>query len=116
MKTFFPPHLLGSLHIPDYFLYLREKFLVIILYGATDVSVDLEKVTCLLIAVGTKDIQIPLAAVEKSVEVVKGDMELHIIENMTHLLRQWDGETDILKVKKIYEQQCQFLDKDDLGE
>jgi pimeloyl-ACP methyl ester carboxylesterase len=71
-----------------------------------DVSADLEHVTCpTLVVTGSKDVQAPIESVYKVAELVKGDVETHIIENMTHILKSWDGEIDSLNPLKVYRQQ-----------
>lgn len=79
--------------------WMREHFLY-------DVSADLVHVTCpTLVITGSKDVQAPIESVNRVAELVKGDTETHIIENMTHILKQWEGEIDGLNPLKIYRQQ-----------
>lgn len=70
-----------------------------------DVFVDLRKITCpVLVIAGEKDCQVPLAASEQVLPNVAGEAELHVIENMTHILKSWPGVMDAANPIKIYKQ------------
>lgn len=70
-----------------------------------DVCKDLRQVSCpVLVIAGAKDCQVPLAASEQIAPTVAGEAELHVIENMTHILKCWGGVMDASNPIKIYRQ------------
>jgi pimeloyl-ACP methyl ester carboxylesterase len=80
-----------------------------------DIVNDLREVTCpVLVIGGEKDIQVPLEASENVISIVPGETELHIIKNMTHILKCWDGDMDAANTIKIYKQLTNVSLADDL--
>lgn len=70
-----------------------------------DVFADLRQITCpALVIAGEKDCQVPLAASEQVIPAVAGEAELHIIKDMTHILKSWNGIMDAANPIKIYKQ------------
>lgn len=66
----------------------------------------LKKVTCPVLAItGEKDVQVPPDHAAKIAEYVQGEAEWHIIPDMNHILRKYDGEHTILGVMKEYKAQ-----------
>ncbi|MFY4775681.1 alpha/beta hydrolase [Metabacillus sp. RGM 3146] len=81
--------------------WMREHFQYI-------VEEDYAKLDCpILVIGGTKDSQVPESALRKVKELSKGETEIHIILNMTHILKKLDGEMDQLNPLKTYKQQMQ---------
>lgn len=63
----------------------------------------LEKVDCPVLSItGDKDIQVPPEHARLIAEMVKGEAEWHIIPDMNHILRKYDGEHTMLGLKKEY--------------
>ncbi|MDR4946561.1 alpha/beta hydrolase family protein [Neobacillus cucumis] len=70
-----------------------------------DVFADLRQITCpVLVIAGEKDCQVPLAASEQVIPTVLGEAELHVIKDMTHILKCWPGNMDASNPLKIYKQ------------
>ena len=70
-----------------------------------DVCADLRQITCPVLAIaGDKDWQVPLAASEQVIPTVSGEAELHVIKDMTHILKCWPGKIDAANTLKIYKQ------------
>lgn len=68
-----------------------------------DVGEYLKDVTCPVLAVtGGKDVQVPPEDAEKIAEMVQGEAEYHIIKNMNHILRNFDGNHTLLGLMKEY--------------
>ena len=68
-----------------------------------DVLSDLSQVTCpVLVIAGEKDIQVPPKAGENVISTVSGEAEFHVIKNMTHILKCWEGIMDPVNTIKIY--------------
>jgi len=64
----------------------------------------LQTVTCPVLAVtGEKDVQVPPEHARKIAESVQGEAEWHIIPNMNHILRQYEGEHTMLGILKEYQ-------------
>ncbi|WP_071396076.1 alpha/beta hydrolase family protein [Bacillus tuaregi] len=63
----------------------------------------LQKVTCPTLAItGEKDIQVPPEHAEKIAQMVKGESEWHIIQNMNHILRKYPKTHHMLTLMKEY--------------
>ncbi|UOY91626.1 alpha/beta hydrolase [Ectobacillus sp. JY-23] len=79
--------------------WLREHY-------SYDICADLASVTCpTLVISGSKDLQAPIEGVLRVEKLVQGEVETHIIPNMTHILKIWDGEIDGLNLMKVYKEQ-----------
>lgn len=66
----------------------------------------LKEVDCPVLAItGEKDLQVPPEQVKRVPEVVKGDAEWHIIPDMNHILRKYDGQHTMLGLLKEYKTQ-----------
>lgn len=74
----------------------------------------LEEVTCPVLAItGEKDIQVPPEHAKQTAEIVKGEAEWHIIPDMNHMLRKFEGEHTMLGIMKEYKSQInQPLDRE----
>ncbi|MCP8969864.1 alpha/beta hydrolase [Ectobacillus ponti] len=73
-----------------------------------DAGIDMARVECpVLLAIGDKDAQAPLISLERAAELAQGEAELHVIPNMTHILKRWDDQFDAAGMIKIYKQQAQ---------
>lgn len=79
-----------------------------------DVTKHLKQVTCPVLAVtGDKDVQVPPEDAKIIAELVQGDAQWHIIENMNHILRKFDREHSILNIMKEYKSQVsQLIDEE----
>lgn len=79
-----------------------------------DVCKYLKEVTCPVLAVsGGKDVQVPPKDAKRIAELVQGDSEWHVIENMNHILRKFDGEHSMLNLMKEYKRQVgQLIDQE----
>lgn len=76
--------------------WLREHFQ----YNVLD---DLHKITCPVIAItGSKDAQVLPEHARVFAEHVSGAAEYHIIENMNHVLRYQEEDTNIMTLKQTY--------------
>ncbi|MDZ5473365.1 alpha/beta hydrolase [Bacillus sp. 31A1R] len=77
-------------------------------HGVVDVSKVLVNAECPVLAItGTKDINVKLTDLDKMRELIPGECETHVIENMNHILRKTDKEgfsTIINEYKKIVKQ------------
>lgn len=63
----------------------------------------LKDVTCPVLAItGGKDVQVPPEHARWIAETVKGDSEWHVISNMNHILRDYEGEHSMLRLMKEY--------------
>lgn len=63
----------------------------------------LKEVTCPVLAItGDKDIQVPPEHAKTIAEMVKGEGEWHIIPNMNHVFRPFEGEHTMLGLMKEY--------------
>ncbi|CCW06400.1 MULTISPECIES: alpha/beta hydrolase family protein [Bacillus] len=70
-----------------------------------DIYKDLMKVTCPVLAIaGDKDIQADPERAKRIGDYVKGDSEVHVIKNMDHSLKVFEGEFKALDFKKNYEE------------
>lgn len=66
----------------------------------------LKNVTCPVLAItGEKDLQVPPEHAEKIAEYVQGEAEWHVIPNMNHMLRKYDGEHTMVGLMKEYKAQ-----------
>lgn len=66
----------------------------------------LKNVTCPVLAItGEKDLQVPPEHAEKIAEYVQGEAEWHVIPNMNHMLRKYEGEHTMLGLMKEYKAQ-----------
>ena len=62
----------------------------------------LSQVTCPILAItGEKDIQVDPQDVFKIAELAKGEVEHHIVPNLTHILRLEEQAPSILRYKKL---------------
>lgn len=79
-----------------------------------DVCKHLRKVTCPVLAVsGGKDVQVPPEDAEKIAEFVQGEVEWHIIDDMNHILRKFEGNHTFLNLMKEYKSQLgQQIDRE----
>ncbi|CAM4007558.1 alpha/beta hydrolase family protein [Bacillus paramycoides] len=76
--------------------WLREHF-------QHDIYKDLMKVTCPVLAIaGDKDFQTDPEKAKRIGNYVKGDSEVHVIKNMDHTLKYFEGDFKALEFKKIY--------------
>ncbi|PEX84470.1 alpha/beta hydrolase family protein [Bacillus cereus] len=76
--------------------WLREHF-------QHDIYKDLMKVTCPVLAIaGDKDFQANPEKAKRIGDYVKGDSEVHVIKNMDHTLKYFEGDFKALEFKKIY--------------
>ncbi|MGG0077787.1 alpha/beta hydrolase [Bacillus wiedmannii] len=76
--------------------WLREHF-------QHDIYKDLIKVTCPVLAIaGDKDFQANPEKAKRIGDYVKGDYEVHVIKNMDHTLKYFEGDFKALEFKKIY--------------
>lgn len=63
----------------------------------------LQEVSCPVLAItGEKDVQVPPEHAQLIAETVKGEAEWHIISNMNHVLRDYEGEHTLLGLIKEY--------------
>lgn len=63
----------------------------------------LKEVTCPVLAItGAKDVQVPPEHAEKVAAYTQGEAEWHIIPDMNHVLKKYDGEHTMLSVMKEY--------------
>lgn len=63
----------------------------------------MKEITCPVLAInGSKDLQTRQETVYKIPELVSGQAEVHVIEDMNHILRNQPGTVSILKIKKAY--------------
>lgn len=70
---------------------------------AYDVCEYLKAVTCPVLAIsGTKDIQVPPEDVEKIAQLVQGEAEWHLLNDVNHILRKYEAEHSLLRVMKEY--------------
>lgn len=68
-----------------------------------DVCEYLQEVTCPVLAItGEKDLQVPPEEVKRTAEMVKGESEWHIIPNMNHILKKYEGQHTMLGLMKEY--------------
>lgn len=76
--------------------WIREHF-------SHNVVDDLKKAVCPVLAVtGSKDFQTNPECVKVVPELVQGEAEVHIVENMNHILKEYHGEITVLDAKKQY--------------
>ncbi len=69
-----------------------------------DIYKDLQQVTCPVLAIaGDKDIQANPEKAKQIGDYVKGDSEVHVINNMDHSLKSFEDEFKALEFKKNYE-------------
>ncbi|WP_141519999.1 alpha/beta hydrolase [Bacillus wiedmannii] len=70
-----------------------------------DIYKDLQQVTCPVLAIaGDKDIQADPEKAKRIDHYVKGDSEVHVVKNMDHSLKRFEGEFRALEFKKNYEE------------
>ncbi|MGR5860195.1 alpha/beta hydrolase family protein [Bacillus pacificus] len=70
-----------------------------------DIYKDLQQVTCPVLAIaGDKDIQADPEKAKRIGDYVKGDSEVHVIKNMDHSLKSFEGDFKALEFKKNYEE------------
>ena len=70
-----------------------------------DIYKDLQKVTCPVLAIaGDKDIQADPERAKRIGDYVKGDSEVHVIKDMDHSLKSFEGDFKALEFKKNYEE------------
>ncbi|MDR2996063.1 alpha/beta hydrolase [Bacillus cereus] len=68
-----------------------------------DIYKDLQQVTCPVLAIaGDKDFQANPEKAKRIGDYVKGDSEVHVIKNMDHTLKYFEGDFKALEFKKIY--------------
>lgn len=68
-----------------------------------DIRKYLSEVTCpVLVVSGGKDVQVPPEDAHKIAEFVRGEVEWHVIEDMNHILRKYDGIHTMLRLIKEY--------------
>ncbi|KKZ99214.1 hypothetical protein B4147_3798 [Bacillus wiedmannii] len=68
-----------------------------------DIYKDLMKVTCPVLAIaGDKDFQANPEKAKRIGDYVQGDSEVHVIKNMDHTLKYFEGDFKALEFKKIY--------------
>ncbi|MED2041250.1 alpha/beta hydrolase, partial [Bacillus wiedmannii] len=68
-----------------------------------DIYKDLQQVTCPVLAIaGDKDFQANPEKAKRIGNYVKGDSEVHVIKNMDHTLKYFEGDFKALEFKKIY--------------
>lgn len=73
-----------------------------------DVRDYLAEVTCPVIAItGTKDVQVRPSDTEKICELVQGECEHYLIQDMTHILRKTAVKPQISNIIKDYKKQVQ---------
>lgn len=74
----------------------------------------LKEVTCPVLAItGEKDIQVPPEHAKLMAEMVKGEAEWHIIPDMNHIFRKYEGQHTMLGLLKEYKSQLnQPMDKE----
>ncbi|WP_313801329.1 serine aminopeptidase domain-containing protein [Cytobacillus sp.] len=74
----------------------------------------LKEVTCPVLAItGEKDIQVPPEHAKLMAEMVKGEAEWHMIPNMNHIFRKYEGQHTMLGLLKEYKMQVnQPMDKE----
>lgn len=66
----------------------------------------LEEVTCPVLAItGEKDLQVPPDHARLIADIVKGESEWHVITDMNHMLRTYEGEHTMLRLMKEYKTQ-----------
>lgn len=66
----------------------------------------LEEVECPVLAItGEKDLQVPPEQVKRIPELVQGEAEWHIIPDMNHILRKYEGQHTMLGLLKEYKTQ-----------
>lgn len=81
--------------------WLREHF-------EHDVLSDLSKATCPVLAItGSKDFQTNPESVNRVPGLVQGEAEIHIIPDMDHSLKEYDGEIMVLGYKKQYRREIE---------
>lgn len=69
----------------------------------------MEKITCPVLAItGSKDIQATPEKVYDVPKLVKGPTEVHVIDGMSHVLREQKGDISITKIKKAYQDQSRL--------
>ena len=69
-------------------------------FMAYDPASDLARITVPVLAItGSKDIQVDPADLERMAHIVKAPFELHLIQDMTHILRVEEGDSTIAKCK-----------------
>ncbi|WP_142310825.1 alpha/beta hydrolase family protein [Bacillus wiedmannii] len=70
-----------------------------------DIYKDLQQVTCPVLAIaGDKDIQADPEKAKRIDQYVKGDSEVHVIKNMDHSLKIFEGEFKVLELQKNYKE------------
>ncbi|PFS66625.1 alpha/beta hydrolase [Bacillus cereus] len=68
-----------------------------------DIYKDLQQVTCPVLAIaGDKDFQANPEKAKRIGDYVQGDSEVHVIKNMDHTLKYFEGDFKALQFKKIY--------------
>lgn len=68
-----------------------------------DIYKDLQQVTCPVLAIaGDKDFQANPEKAKRIGDYVQGDSEVHVIKNMNHTLKYFEGDFKALQFKKIY--------------
>ncbi|PEQ00878.1 alpha/beta hydrolase [Bacillus wiedmannii] len=68
-----------------------------------DIYKDLQQVTCPVLAIaGDKDFQANPEKAKRIGDYVQGDSEVHVIKNMDHTLKYFEGDFKALEFKKIY--------------
>ncbi|MBS7717067.1 alpha/beta hydrolase, partial [Vibrio cholerae] len=70
-----------------------------------DIYKDLQQVTCPVLAIaGDKDIQADPERAKRIGDYVKGDSEVHVIKDMDHSLKSFEGDFKALEFKNNYEE------------
>ncbi|OBZ54409.1 hydrolase, partial [Bacillus cereus] len=70
-----------------------------------DIYKDLQQVTCPVLAIaGDKDFQANPEKAKRIGDYVQGDSEVHVIKDMDHSLKSFEGDFKALEFKKNYEE------------
>ncbi|HDR7966558.1 alpha/beta hydrolase family protein [Bacillus pacificus] len=70
-----------------------------------DIYKDLQQVTCPVLAIaGDKDFQANPEKAKRIGDYVQGNSEVHVVKNMDHSLKRFEGEFRALEFKKNYEE------------
>lgn len=70
-----------------------------------DIYKDLQQVTCPVLAIaGDKDFQANPEKAKRIGDYVKGDAKVHVIKNMDHSLKSFEGEFKVLELQKNYKE------------
>lgn len=68
---------------------------------------DLMKINCPILAItGDKDFQANPERLKSLPELVNGDTQCHVVENMDHILKEFKGQISAMKFKKQYQSEA----------